>query len=412
MKSKLGNDLNLGSITGGKSSLIFSRTDRSKHLYACGSTGTDKSKFLEHLIRQDIMAWSKSKCGLLLLDPHGDLYDNLIRWAAKLKLDRPIIPIDLRQGDWGKASLDLGAALEKGAIILVNLAAETGAISRTNAERFATGLLNDLWTAARGRGKHDDVKPFYIYLDEFHRFVTPTIAEYLDQARGFGLHLTLVHQAPSQLHTRGDHGKRGYDSVMENASSKIVFRLNAKEDRDSLAELLFMGVMKPEEIKNALSSKDFMKCVEELKGITGESTTKGRSRGAASGNESWFESTTISESYGSTFVPVLGKELSHVQFRSLEEQLFRALAVLVDQQQRHAVARLVGMSAPVSIATPAVDHVPISKELTKRYLKKLHQKLPSTIRGGKTPQKLKETSLKPTRAVRRVKGKKTVKKTR
>ena len=401
MKSKLGNDLNLGSITGGKSSLIFSRTDRSKHLYACGSTGTGKSKFLEHLIRQDIMAWSKSKCGLLLLDPHGNLYDNLIHWAAKLKLDRPIIPIDLRQDDWGKVSLDLGAALEKGAIILVNLAAESGAISTTNAERFATEILNDLWTAAQERGKRDGVKPFYVYLDEFHRFVTPTIAEYLDQARGFGLHLTMAHQMPSQLRSLGAHGKRLYDSVIENASNKIVFHLNAKADRDSLAELLFMGVMKPEKIKNALSSKDFMKCVEELKGITGESTSKGRSRGSASGNESWSESTTISDSFGSTIVPVLDKEISSVQFRNLEEQLFRAMAVLADQQQRQGVARLVGMSAPVAIDPPTVDQVTGSKELTKRYLKKLHQTLSSAMRGEKTQQKLKNRAVKATTTVRR-----------
>jgi hypothetical protein len=53
-------------------------------------------------------------------------------------------------------------------------------------------------------------------------------------------------------------------------------------------------------------------------------------------------------------VPVFGEELSHVQFRSLEEQLFRAMAVLFDQQQRQGVARMVGMSAPVSILTPEV----------------------------------------------------------
>ena len=379
MKSKLGNDLNLGSITGGKSSLIFSRTDRSKHLYACGSTGTGKSKFLEHLIRQDIMAWSKSKCGLLLLDPHGNLYDNLIHWAAKLKLDRPIIPIDLRQDDWGKVSLDLGAALEKGAIILVNLAAESGAISTTNAERFATEILNDLWTAAQERGKRDGVKPFYVYLDEFHRFVTPTIAEYLDQARGFGLHLTMAHQMPSQLRSLGAHGKRLYDSVIENASNKIVFHLNAKADRDSLAELLFMGVMKPDEIKHALSSIELMRCEEELKDVTsGESTTKGRSRGSASGNESWFESTTISKGFSSTIVPMSGKKLSQVQFLASLEQQHRVMAALIDQKVRQGVVRLNSMSAPVAIDTPTVEQVTGTKELKKRAVK-----ANTTVRRGK-----------------------------
>jgi hypothetical protein len=50
-------------------------------------------------------------------------------------------------------SLDLGRALDEGAIILVSLAREGGRVSRENADLFATLLLNDLWTAARERGR-------------------------------------------------------------------------------------------------------------------------------------------------------------------------------------------------------------------------------------------------------------------
>lgn len=99
MRQPLGNDLKLGSVVGSNSELVMPRSSRSTHLYMCGSTGTGKSKFLEHLIRQDIIAWRKSKCGLLLLDPHGSLYDSLIRWLAWHEIDRPVIPIDLRQDD-------------------------------------------------------------------------------------------------------------------------------------------------------------------------------------------------------------------------------------------------------------------------------------------------------------------------
>src|SRR5207244_8443366 len=83
-------------------------------------------------------------------------------------------------------SLDVRLALDEGAIILVSLATERARVSKENAELFATLLLSDLWTAAQERGKRDGVKPFYVYLDEFQRFVTPTIADNLDEARGFG----------------------------------------------------------------------------------------------------------------------------------------------------------------------------------------------------------------------------------
>lgn len=95
-----GNDLILGSIPAGHATLGLSRAMRDKHLYVCGTTGTGKSKLLESLIRQDIVSWRKSRCGLLLIDPHGSLYDSLLDWLAFNRLERPIVPIDLRQDDW------------------------------------------------------------------------------------------------------------------------------------------------------------------------------------------------------------------------------------------------------------------------------------------------------------------------
>jgi hypothetical protein len=128
-----------------------------------------------------------------------------------------------------EVSLDLDRALEEGQIILVSLATERAKVSKENAELFATLLLSDLWTAAQERGKRDGVKPCYCYLDEFQRFISPTISENLDEARGFGLHFTMAHQFPNQLLDRGENGKRVYNSIMENASSKVVFRLSHEE---------------------------------------------------------------------------------------------------------------------------------------------------------------------------------------
>jgi hypothetical protein len=76
---------------------------RGRHLYVVGSTGVGKSKLLEHLVRQDIKAWPQSRCGLLLLDPHGSVYRNTIEWLAaggQAALKRPVIPIDLTQDEW------------------------------------------------------------------------------------------------------------------------------------------------------------------------------------------------------------------------------------------------------------------------------------------------------------------------
>lgn len=556
MRLTPGNDLNLGILPGSGKMLQFPRTSRDKHLYVCGGTGTGKSKFLENLIRQDILGWRKSKCGLLVLDPHGSLYDSLMEWLAWHKIDRPVIPIDLRQDDWivsynllrqrknldpavlidnitdamayvwgqggtdqtplfarwvgniirtlyeqkltliesemlidrinkqmryvltadlddksarqdwwfanslsprdfeaqigstinrlqrfirnqtmrtmfglPQASLDLGRALSEGQIIIVSLATERAKISKENAELFATLLLSDLWTAAQERGKREGIKPFYVYLDEFQRFVTPTIADNLDEARGYGLHLTMAHQFPNQLLDRGENGKRVYNSIMENASSKVVFRLTHEENLSVMAKWLFMGVMDTEEVKHKLYSTKVMEYREELKEVWGRSTSSGRShgtqRGSASGaglggtenylgpdvvgdpssvsrsesefesgsqgeSESLSESESESVSYVPTIVPVLGKELSHVQFRSLEEQLFRSMAVLFDQKERHGVARLVGMNAPVSIRTPDVQKMPAREDRTKMFIATSYARFPFAMRGAKATRLLQE----------------------
>jgi hypothetical protein len=51
------------------------REDRRRHLYVVGKSGTGKSKMLELLVQADILAGH----GIGVLDPHGDLVDNILR---------------------------------------------------------------------------------------------------------------------------------------------------------------------------------------------------------------------------------------------------------------------------------------------------------------------------------------------
>ena len=52
--------------------------ERSRHMYVLGASGMGKSYFLQSLIEQDIEAGR----GLCVVDPHGELYDNLVAFAA------------------------------------------------------------------------------------------------------------------------------------------------------------------------------------------------------------------------------------------------------------------------------------------------------------------------------------------
>lgn len=61
-----------------KEFMYLSVQERLRHVYMLGATGTGKSKLLEFLIRQDIL----SGRGLCFIDPHGDLYQNVLDFLA------------------------------------------------------------------------------------------------------------------------------------------------------------------------------------------------------------------------------------------------------------------------------------------------------------------------------------------
>ena len=62
-----------------KKRVAFSQKDRENHTHILGSTGTGKSKFMEYLIRQDIL---DPKAGFCLIDPHGSLYDEIVLYVS------------------------------------------------------------------------------------------------------------------------------------------------------------------------------------------------------------------------------------------------------------------------------------------------------------------------------------------
>ncbi|MBU0578175.1 type IV secretion system DNA-binding domain-containing protein [Patescibacteria group bacterium] len=55
------------------------RDDRRRHLYTVGKSGSGKSKFLELLIKEDLEAGH----GVGVLDPHGDLIDNIMQYIPE-----------------------------------------------------------------------------------------------------------------------------------------------------------------------------------------------------------------------------------------------------------------------------------------------------------------------------------------
>ncbi len=59
------------------------REDRRRHLYVIGQTGTGKSGFFQEMVRQDM----ENGEGLALIDPHGELAENVLPYVPKKRAD-------------------------------------------------------------------------------------------------------------------------------------------------------------------------------------------------------------------------------------------------------------------------------------------------------------------------------------
>ncbi|MDZ7611301.1 MAG: type IV secretion system DNA-binding domain-containing protein [Candidatus Moranbacteria bacterium] len=66
--------LGYSDFRGTKTDIRLSPDDRRRHLYIVGQTGTGKSGFIEELTKQDAV----NKEGMCIIDPHGDLIDNVL----------------------------------------------------------------------------------------------------------------------------------------------------------------------------------------------------------------------------------------------------------------------------------------------------------------------------------------------
>jgi Type IV secretion-system coupling protein DNA-binding domain len=69
------------------------RSDRRRHLYLIGKSGSGKSKLLELLVNEDI----QSGQGFAVLDPHGDLVDAILRYIPKHRIEDVVLldPADI-----------------------------------------------------------------------------------------------------------------------------------------------------------------------------------------------------------------------------------------------------------------------------------------------------------------------------
>lgn len=138
------------------------------------------------------------------------------------RLDTFLRPRIIRNMMAQKKGIDFHEVMNGKKILLVKLA--QGLIGEENSYLLGTLMLAKLQQASQARATlpKDQRHPFYIYIDEFHNFITPSMSAILSGARKYGLGLVLANQQISQITSVS---KAIADSVLSNPAVRICFRV-------------------------------------------------------------------------------------------------------------------------------------------------------------------------------------------
>lgn len=152
------------------------------------------------------------------------------------RLDAFLRPKIIRQMVSQKDSrIDFGEIMNGGKVFLGKLS--QGLIGEENAYLLGSFLVSKFHQIAMSRQElgRENRRPFYLYIDEFHHFITPSMAAILSGARKYGMGLVLAHQDLRQLLERD---LAVANSVISNPFTRVCFRLgdfDAKKLADGFA---------------------------------------------------------------------------------------------------------------------------------------------------------------------------------
>ena len=138
------------------------------------------------------------------------------------RLDTFLRPKLIRNMVAQKKGLDFENILDTKKILLVKLS--QGLIGTENSFLLGTFFVSKMYQAAMARQakSKDNRNDFFLYIDEFQNFITPSMSHILSGARKYHLGLILAHQDMQQLQK---YDTELASSVVVNAGTRICFRL-------------------------------------------------------------------------------------------------------------------------------------------------------------------------------------------
>jgi len=161
--------------------------------------------------------------------------------AAKMILSDPIRRIIGQK----ESTIDIGEAIERGKIILVNLAPLR--VSRECQQILGILLVDQIINYAFQRTKMQSKKPFFVLADEAAELTSNDLPYSLQALRKFGIYFTLCYQTLAQIKRIPGY----YENVMTNCDVKVAFK-SSRQDSEELVGELFAGEFRGDKIKDEI----------------------------------------------------------------------------------------------------------------------------------------------------------------
>ena len=140
-----------------------------------------------------------------------------------------------------KSAFDFRKIMDEKKIFLANLS--KGRLGDRNTSLLGLVLVSKFLQAAFSRvDTRGDLPVFYLYIDEFQNFATPSIGTILSEARKYKLSLIIAHQFIAQL------DEKIRDAVVGNVGTKAAFRVGTT-DAEFLAKQ-FEPVFSQQDLEN------------------------------------------------------------------------------------------------------------------------------------------------------------------
>jgi hypothetical protein len=179
-----------------------------------------RAGFLETVQDSQVVSYWQEEFALLKGLPHAPILTRLNTFLRPKLIRRMVAQEDDR--------LDMRGIMDRKKILLVKLS--QGGIGEENGHLLGSLIVAKIAQATMSRQDEAAAArvPFYVYIDEFHHFVTPSLASILSGARKYGLGLTLAHQETRQMKSRSDDVA---SAVLSNTHTRIVFRVGEQDAR-------------------------------------------------------------------------------------------------------------------------------------------------------------------------------------